>query len=335
VGAGLRINDYVRHGTGDIRQIMREEFQSGTRLWHTQEYLDLFEWMRDHNRHHPHNVEYAGNDIDYPANELFARVLAYAHARQPDLAAGLASLYQGLRPTTDMNTWMSTYPNRPLADRQILATRARQALDRLRQCGPGRDATAFHRAVHYARTIWQVATLWRYDLTVLDEIKAALRHRELAMAENTIWAHRIGGTKVLLSAHNLHVAYESIEPDFRPEMQGTFLRQALGHRYVSAGFTFHHGSFNAGPDNEPLSRFTVPPPPADHNEYTLDLVRHPDFVIDTRHLPATARSWLTQPRPTRTIGAAYPVPTPAIALGRSHDLVIHLHRVRAAQLLDP
>lgn len=331
VGAGLRIDDYVRHGRGDIQQIMREEFQSGTRLWHTREYLNLFEWMRAHNRKHPHQLGYAGNDIDYPAEELFARVLRHA---RPHLTAKLTALYEGLRPTTDMNTWMSVYPNGPLTNRRANAARARQALDLLTDSGPGRYTAAHEQAIHCARAIWQVATLWAYDLTALDEIKAALRHRELSMAQNTIQAQRTNSTKVLLSAHNLHVAYQSVEPQFRPDMQGTFLRQALGPRYASAGFTFHHGSFNASPDSEPLRRFTIGPPPADHNEHTLDQVRHCDFILDTRHLPAPARAWLTQPRPTRAIGATYPTPSWPMALGNCYDLVIHLHHVTAAHLLD-
>jgi len=48
--AGVRIDAYIRGGKGDIRRIMREEFQNSYRLWNTREYLDLFEWMRAYNQ---------------------------------------------------------------------------------------------------------------------------------------------------------------------------------------------------------------------------------------------------------------------------------------------
>jgi erythromycin esterase len=332
--AGLRINDYIRYGTGDIRQIMRQEFQSGTRLWNTREYLDLFQWMRAHNARGENTVQYMGNDIDYAGPELFSRVDSYVRAHHRALLPRLTALYRGLRPTADMNTWMSTYPGRPLPERQSLAARAEQALELLREQASGPDPTGLARVIQHARNISQVATLWAYDLTDIDQLRAALRHRELAMAANTLWWHEQTREKVLLSAHNLHVAYASVEPDFRPKMQGTFMREALGARYVSVGFTFNQGSFNAGPDDQPLATFTVGPAEEGFNEHTLDKARYQDYILDLRSAPDALRAWLAEPRPTRTIGAAYPVPPHPIALSRFHDVIIHLHRVRAAQLLS-
>ncbi|WP_116951674.1 erythromycin esterase family protein [Jiangella endophytica] len=331
--AGLRIDDYVVSGKGDIRQIMREEFQSSTRLWHTQEYLALFEWMRAYNRSHRVKVRYMGNDVDYAGPELFTRVEEHVRARRPALLPRFAELYRGLRPETDMDTWMREYPSRPLAERRVFAARARQAVELLADLGPGADDSHAW-AVRHARTIEQVATLWSFDLDDVDELGAALRHRETAMAGNTVWWHERTGHKVLLSAHNFHVAYASIDPDLQPDMQGTFLRQALGTGYVSVGFTFHRGSFNAGPDDQPLQTFTVGPPSPEHHEYVLDQARFRDYVVDLRDAPAVLRDWSRQARPTRSIGADYPVPDHRLALGEFYDVVIHLHRIRAARLLS-
>lgn len=58
---GLQLDDYVRHGTGDPRTILRQD-----PTWNTREYLDLVEWMREHNQSRPDTVRFMGNDILYP-----------------------------------------------------------------------------------------------------------------------------------------------------------------------------------------------------------------------------------------------------------------------------
>ncbi|MGW0759615.1 erythromycin esterase family protein [Streptomyces sp. NPDC002814] len=50
---GLRLDAYVRHGKGDPRRIMREEFQRDYLWWNNTAYLRLVEWMRAHNVRHP------------------------------------------------------------------------------------------------------------------------------------------------------------------------------------------------------------------------------------------------------------------------------------------
>lgn len=99
------------------------------------------------------------------------------------------------------------------------------------------------------------------------------------------------------------------------------------------GFAFHHGSFNAGPEDQPLQTFTVGAPGGDYNEHVLDRARFRDYMVDLRDAPAVLRDWARRPRPTRSIGALYPVPDHPQALGEFYDVVIHLHRVRAAGLL--
>jgi erythromycin esterase len=328
---GVRLNEYVRHGTGDIDQIMKEEFQDSYQFWHTTEYRDLIEWMRDYNSRHATQVQFMGNDVGYAGPELFDRVTAYVRAHHPTLAAQFIAAYRDLRPATDAGTWMSTYPGLPIAQRQAIATTAQEALDALEAT---RGTTEeFIWAVQHARAITQVATLYAFDLDDPARLRDAMLYRDQVMADNTAWWHEQTGTKILLSAHNGHVGYESHEPEQYPRMQGAFLRDRLGSGYVSVGFTFHHGSFNAEDENDQLGTFTVGPAAAGSNEYAVDKVAPSDYLLDMRSAPAAARAWLAEPRPTRSIGTAWPQPDRPIALGRTHDILIHLHRVRAAHLL--
>lgn len=104
---------------------------------------------------------------------------------------------------------------------------------------------------------------------------------------------------------------------------------------MNIGLTFHHGSFNAtGQDGAAIRRWTLGPPGPGSNERTLDRVRHRDYVLDLRSAGSPAREWLYLARPTRSIGTAYPDGPHDIALARSHDVLIHLHRVEAARLRD-
>jgi erythromycin esterase len=165
------------------------------------------------------------------------------------------------------------------------------------------------------------------------KFREAMLYRDQVMADNTVWWHEQTGAKILLSAHNAHVGYESHEPEQYPRMQGAFLRDRLGAGYVSVGFTFHHGSFIAEDENDQLGTFAVGPAGAGNNEYVLDEVAQRDYLLDLRSAPAAARAWLAEPRPTHSIGTAWPQPDRLIALGRTHDILIHLHHVRAAHPL--
>jgi erythromycin esterase len=191
-------------------------------------------------------------------------------------------------------------------------------------------------ALQHARAAWQVAKFFSYDFGGGGVPPAAHFFRDQVMAENVAWWNRVTGDKVVVGAHNGHIAYESQPPQY-PKAQGAFLREQLGKRYVTIGLSFDRGSFNANDIEDPefrLRTFTIGSAPAENNEYTLDRVRYDDYVVDLRRLPRKTKEWLMVKRPTRDIGNAYPVPDSPIALGTSYDLLIHLDTVTAADRLD-
>ncbi|TDD29178.1 erythromycin esterase family protein [Actinomadura sp. KC06] len=259
---------------------------------------------------------------------MVAWVDDYARRHDPTLFPRLAGLYRGLRPTTDMETWMREYPQRPLTERRASAGRAARAVELLRRRGT--DATI----LRYATFISQVATMYSYNLNDQAELLKAVQYREQAMADNTVWWSRRTG-RTLLSAHNGHVAYGNSRPQYPYRIQGDLIREQIGRGYVNVGFTFYRGAFNAfPPDGGPLRRVVVGPAAPGGNEHTLDKVRYRDFFFDTRTAPAVARGWLGHARPTRDIGAEYPDQhKPVVALGTFYDIIIHLHRIQAADLL--
>jgi erythromycin esterase len=322
---GLRLNDYVLYGKGDPLQIMREEFR-GLPPWQNQEYLDLIEWMRDYNQRHPGALHFAGNDITYPTlgTELCDRVTAYVERHHPELLPTFNRLYARLRTMPDADAFLAL----PKADREEVAGQAQQAYELLRS----QNAQVW--PLQHAKVLAQSLRVFAFDLTDPAGVAQAMYHRDQAMAENTAWWYRHTGQRVLLSAHNGHVAYETFLPEQYPKVQGAFLRELLGRRYVAVGASFDHGSFKArGPDGRWTTTHEVPPAEPDSNEYTLDRVKYDDYVVDLRRTTGIAREWLGTKRPTWDFGTEYPWPRSMVALRPSYDVLIHLDTVRAAATL--
>lgn len=334
--SGVRVNEYVLYGKGELKDIAREEFQGAYRIWNNQDYIDLIEWMRDYNRSHPKDpVRFMGNDMGYAGPESYERVTDYVARAHPRLLERVTELYRGLAPTTDAGTYSDAYLKLPLAERAERSERTRKVYELLRNQRPARgDRQAHLWAVQHARAIHQMAAGYSLDITDEAEVTKMMRMRDEVMAENVAWWRKHTGDRILLSAHNTHVSYDSFDERY-PKTQGAFLHDALGKDYVSIGFTFHQGSFKAfGTDDNVMRTYRVGAAQPGSNEDTLDKVRQEDYILDLRTAPNSARAWLAQPRVTYNIGAGWPDPmTYKIGLGKAHDILIHLNEVEATEYL--
>ncbi|GHE65482.1 hypothetical protein GCM10018785_37980 [Streptomyces longispororuber] len=334
---GVRLNEYLTSGKGDLKQIMDEEFQGTYRFWNNAEYRDLLQWMRAYNvKHSKDPVRFVGDDSGFAGAELYDKVSAYAAKARPELSKKLAELYRGLRPTTDAATYVKQYEAKPLAERKELAERTGRAVDLLKQRpGRGADADAHAWAVQHATAIHQMTTMFAFDFDDPKKIPDMMRYRDKVMAENVVWWQQRTGDKIVLAAHNSHVALKTYVPQTHPKVQGDFLREKLGRAYLSVGLTFDRGSFNAFGQDGGVHRFAVGSSAPGTTEHTLDRVRYRDFVADLRKAPDPARAWLAAPRVVKNVGATYPWSgdNPKVRLSKTHDVVIHLHQVEASRML--
>ncbi|MFF0112655.1 erythromycin esterase family protein [Streptomyces prasinus] len=335
--SGVRIDDYVVNGEGRLEDIAREEFQGPYRAWHNQDYLDLIEWMRAYNRRHPHDpVHFTGNDMGHAGPELYERVTGYVARRHPGLRERVAGLYGGLPPSTGLGTYSQEYLELPLAERRERAERTGKVLELLRKQPPGRGADRRDHlwAVQHARAVHQMAEGYAFDITDEGQVAEMMKFRDGVMAENVAWWHRHTGDRILVSAHNTHVSYDSFDVRY-PKTQGAFLRDTFGEGYVSIGFSFHRGAFKAfGTDDDVMRTHRVGAARPGSNEHTLDRARRRDYILDMRTAPRSVRDWLDQPRVTHNIGAGWPDPTEyRIALGEAHDVLVHLEEVEATTYL--
>ncbi|MFD4397395.1 erythromycin esterase family protein [Kitasatospora sp. NPDC058397] len=331
--AGLKIDKYLQDGKGDARQIVKDEL--GQSPWERQEFVDLISWMREYNRQHPERpVHFMGDDVGAPklGEEVFARVDAYLRKTDPAALARVDGLYAGLRPLDDTVAYLM---NRPVAERKENAAKAQQALD-LVTAAKGAGGEEYDWAVQHARIIAQTFAFATFELTDKASVNAAEVLRDQAMADNTAWWQRHTGDRMLLSAHNGHVGYLASDPEMYPRTQGAILRDTLGPEYLNIGFTFDRGSFLTmgaalGTDWE---KNTVPAATPGMNEYTLDQVRRQDYYVDLRTAPRVVRDWLDTARPVYEAGSTFTKdPLPSVALGRAHDVLIHLHQVHEAEKL--
>jgi erythromycin esterase len=125
------------------------------------------------------------------------------------------------------------------------------------------------------------------------------------MTENLEWIleEEGAGAKVVLWAHNMHVARK---PQNGIEYMGSRLSKRMGADLVVLGFAFNRGAFQARNGLAgPVQTFTVPPAPGGSMDAVLAASGVRIGVIDLRQAPAGAREWLTEPRGTRNIGAAF------------------------------
>ncbi|MFJ6355209.1 MULTISPECIES: erythromycin esterase family protein [unclassified Streptomyces] len=330
--AGLRIDEYLQGGLGDPRRIAEETLAGSP--WEREEFVSLIGWMREHNRRHPgRRVHFMGDDLGAPklGDPIFERVLTSVRASRPEALPRLTELYAGLRPFDDI----FDYLRKPLAEREANAARAQEALDLVTGARPAEEDT-YAWTVQHARNIAQTFAFATIDPADPASVTAAERLRDQAMADNVLWWQRQTGHKMLVSAHNGHVGYASAHPDTYPRTQGAVLRDRLGRDYAAIGLTFAGGTFLTKDTSldgawKPV---TVPAAHPGMNEHTLDRVGYPDFYLDLRTASPTARTWLARARPVYDAGSIFvPDPQPTLALGPAYDILVHLHRVRAADEL--
>jgi erythromycin esterase len=155
------------------------------------------------------------------------------------------------------------------------------------------------------------------DLTVVRQVLTqrsvppgeSFAARDRAMADNVLHIEqRYGkGTKAVLWAHNGHVARAWTQSD----VMGKYLGQALGDRYVSVGFAFDRGGFQAltidGDRMIALREHVVGPAKDGDFEATLREGGPELFALSLRTLPRNgeAAAWLRSPLPMRQIGAGF------------------------------
>lgn len=181
--------------------------------------------------------------------------------------------------------------------------------------GGAKEMRAYADALRaFAATHKDKATQFENSARLMDYFALAEEHKDVVtvnfrdkcMAENAQWISDtyLPGTKVMLWAHNLHIA--NFPRAGQLSSMGSYLTASLKEAYYPVGFAFQAGSFQArGTAGEPLKEWNVSAPKGDTVENAFAKSLLPLFFIDFATATEGVRSWLDSPQKSRNIGAGY------------------------------
>jgi erythromycin esterase len=301
------LDRYVTSGEGDPRVILNQ--LAGWYLWDTEEMLALFEWIRRYNQLRPTDgrVRIFGTDITAPAagvrRVLDAFEAAGVETRLEAQDLGL-ELHHG-------DFWPEIWERyRALTeDRRRRLTASYAALVEEVQGAKGRlveetSEQEYERLLRMSRIGESGNAL--FSSSSREE---GGKVRERGMAETTLWIleEEVPGERVVLWAHNLHVATDTfLMPGLAEGASGPMgihLREALGDAYLAVGGTFGTGTF---PGDLPPGPRTFERPSIDVMDGALAAVGPQFFWLDLRRVdrPSGADRWLRSSREWRAQDAS-------------------------------
>ena len=289
------VNDYVLHGRGTAaRAVANMRFWT----WDTEEVWEMVEWMRRYNLDpsHQEEVQFLGFDMQFIETPV-THLMAYLPSVDEEAADRFGDLFLSYA------RGGSALTDQPEASKDSLDALL-QRIDERREMYESRSSAKE----------WRIA---RQEVVLLQQFTRMYQEgvytpRDEAMAENVMWImeDHPPDTRVVLWAHNGHIQRTS-EPGWTT--MGSRLAKDLGSRYVTLGFSFDHGGFQAvdhggGPSSRRgLRAFSVGPAPPENVEHAFARVGESIFVLDLRSLAPDdpARRWLDVPRPLREIGNGF------------------------------
>jgi erythromycin esterase len=328
------INDYVLHGKGDAREALAGIYFW---TWNTEEVLAMIEWMRAWNADpaHARKVQFTGFDMQTSA-VAHATVAAFLQRVAPDRAAA----------------WLA--PVAALADRRAAAVVGRTTPEERARLTAGVAAlaaafdanrkawTAAAGAAAYSAAAYSDA---RHDVTILGQTAALYTAspndgfdvRDRSMADNVGWLLDQTRAKIVLWAHNGHIANTLTGA----ANMGSHLRKRYKQAYLNLGFVFGEGSFQAIDFTRParnLTEHTLGPPPEWNASVAFSRTGKPLLVLDLRALPGRGpvHDWFFAPHPVRDTGAVFAserTMTVLHVLPRLYDAVIFVDKTTRARPL--
>ncbi len=319
------IDEYIRTGRGDPRTTLQL-----TPIWDTEEVVALIDWMRAWNADpsHDRKVKFVGFDMQTP---IFAyrSVVAFLTTVAPDQVAALTSTLAVL--DGNVGTLGAVQWGDLLHAIDAIAT----GFDANRVAWTAlAGATRFAEARHDVTVMAQGAHSYQMSAAE-DEHSEDVRDR--AMADNVTWilGQEPPGTRMLLWAHNGHVALQAADQ----VTMGSRLRATFGRAYLSIGFLFGEGTYRTIElrDGRAVStEHTIGASSAGDAAGPFVATGAAVLVADLRVARGPVAAWFAAPHALREAGGTY-VPeaqmTEQAVLSSRHDLVIFVAHMTASRSL--
>lgn len=272
-----RINRYVLTGEGDPRKLLQGMYFW---TWNTQEVLDMILWMRELNRSGRGRVQFVGFDMQY-MKVAAPNVLDFLRRADPGYVSEAERAFARLLPLD--TSYGGTAEDAAVA-RAVYDHLAGRRADYL--AGFPREEVDW--AIQNARIVLQEV-----------ENQARITFRDESMAKNVEWILEQAppGSKIVLWAHNLHVAKRG------EGYMGDYLFQRFGRDMVVLGFAFGEGRYSAY-GSEGLRDYEAAPPTPGSVEAHLRATGLPRLIVDLRRVQGGAPATLfKQPKPFRNVGS--------------------------------
>jgi len=339
------LDHYVLTGAGEARSLV-----AGLQMWPwaTEEMVALLDWMRAWNADpaHPAKVRCFGFDMQN-GMEAMNLLLAYVGSVDPEARVVLGARLEPLAPFLGgkglSGLLYGALPGlyRDLCRSGILDAKG-WLVGHRQACVEAQGPQAHAWAVRMAELLDQHETFLRAEPFRPALMRENLRDR--FMADNVDWVvGELGpGTRAVLWAHNGHINTRGpVAPLW--VNTGDWLAQRHHAGYLSVGFAFGSGGFNAvpaGPEGLAGVRraFQVAPLEASYEEAFLDAGCACAF-LDLRNLDLThpGARWFSQPQPFREVGSEFnpreETSGQRTDLAGRFDLLVFLRQVTPSRLL--
>ncbi len=294
------VDEYLQTGKGDPVKLLGGLYFW---TWNTEEVLELIRWMRSYNAEpeHREKLHFYGFDLQF-SEQAISRALDYLKKTDPSWVPP-----EALHRMTDPCSTERDQLPADQAERVAAVAALERRLDEERTALLRRSTPReWELSRQYARVAAQ-----QLALNGTGNLNG---QRDRAMAENVRWIQaRERGAKMVLWAHNAHIADVSYVGG---RSMGQWLRDALGPKVLTVGFTFDQGSFRAiempVQSNHGVRDFEVSPAVVGSVAAELASLGLDRALIDLRALPAAgaARAWFDAGRPFRDFESTHRVPGP-------------------------
>jgi erythromycin esterase len=305
------INEYVLNGKGDPEKALASLYNW---VWNTEEVLDMIKWMRSYNAdpRHTNKVKFYGFDMQSPSRAVKV-TLQNLRKLDPFQAEALEKPLAVLsNPFTAPDFVLLPKEKKEEAAnaiRTILQFFGEHKSDYI-LCGNASE--------------WDI--MCRQAIVVAQHIESKMNTsgfinldpvvRDKTMADNIRWIfdHEGKETKMVIWAHNLHVATHTI--------MGNNLRKMFGNDMFVFGFAFNQGSFQASefpvgynqyllfPSEKGVHPFTVSPFQSETGISLDGIITEAGLkyaLINLHALPkdGLVGKWFREGQLTRNIGSVY------------------------------
>jgi len=235
-GESVYINQAIQEGrTGDIKGLMAEKMIFWT--WHTQEVLELLEWMSEYNKGKSaeEKLQYLGMDCQF---NTFNPMLISAYLKQTN--DELSEQLQPLLESIDNFNFNDLNSDKKV---QVLSL-----IDKLEDAILAFEQKQSALVMNSSEKAYQLHLQLLLISKQVMEVRGTdsdFNLRDKYMAENTQWMiQHFDNAKIVCWAHNGHIANNLNYG--KGGAMGYHLKKTLRRDYQILGFTFNEGTFTAG-----------------------------------------------------------------------------------------